>query len=177
MIDAVNPFGNGSLIPRGILREPIEAVARATAICLTRCDQADDVDALVAQLKALNPNAPIRKTRHVPKSLWNVKSGGEVALDFLKGRHVKALSGIASPEAFHKTLETLGAVIDETESVPDHAEIPPTALHTDAPIITTEKDAVRIEYPSPNLYALAIELEDCKNVGPNSDSDRPMCTT
>ncbi|MCH8203580.1 MAG: tetraacyldisaccharide 4'-kinase, partial [Candidatus Hydrogenedentes bacterium] len=46
LIDAVNPFGNGALLPRGILREPIAAMARATQIVLTRCDQAAEIDTL-----------------------------------------------------------------------------------------------------------------------------------
>ncbi len=162
MVDAVNPFGNGHLIPRGILREPIEAVERATAICITRCDQATDVDALVATLKEFNPSAPIRKTRHVPKTLWNVQSGEEVSLEFLTGRDIKAVCGIASPEAFVRTLESLGAIVQDTQSFPDHADIPPEALGSNIPIITTEKDAVRIEHAPSSLYALGVELVDCE---------------
>lgn len=160
MVDAVNPFGNGHLIPRGILREPVEAVERATAICLTRCDQATDVDKLIARLKELNPNAPIRKTRHVPKTLGNVQSGEEVGLDFINGQHIKAVCGIASPEAFVRTLKSLGAIVEQAESVADHADIPPEALQSKIPIITTEKDAVRIENAPTNLFALGVELEE-----------------
>ena len=37
LIDAANPFGNGHLLPRGILREPLHALKRATHFILTRC--------------------------------------------------------------------------------------------------------------------------------------------
>ncbi|MBI2431890.1 MAG: tetraacyldisaccharide 4'-kinase, partial [Candidatus Hydrogenedentes bacterium] len=39
LVDATNAFGNGHLLPRGILREPVAAAGRATEIILTRCDQ------------------------------------------------------------------------------------------------------------------------------------------
>ena len=38
LIDATNPFGSGKLLPQGILREPVENLARASAIVLTKAD-------------------------------------------------------------------------------------------------------------------------------------------
>jgi tetraacyldisaccharide 4'-kinase len=40
LIDASNPFGSGTLFPRGILREPLRALRRAHAIVLTRVELA-----------------------------------------------------------------------------------------------------------------------------------------
>jgi len=37
LLDARQPFGNGYLLPRGILREPLSALSRADACLLTRC--------------------------------------------------------------------------------------------------------------------------------------------
>ena len=37
LLDARQPFGNGNLLPRGILREPLSALSRADACLLTRC--------------------------------------------------------------------------------------------------------------------------------------------
>ena len=39
LIDATNPWGYGHLLPSGLLREPISALKRASAILMTRCDQ------------------------------------------------------------------------------------------------------------------------------------------
>ena len=37
LVDSTNPFGNGKMLPRGILREPARSLARADIIFLTKC--------------------------------------------------------------------------------------------------------------------------------------------
>lgn len=160
VIDATNPFGNGRLIPRGILREPLDAMRRATAIYVTRCDQAQDLSPLFKKLNQLCPDAPIRKTRHAPKTLWRVHDGMQFPLDALRNQEVKAVCGIGNPESFFKTLEMLGAKVVEPIALPDHGIIPPETLAKSGMIIVTEKDAVRIQAAPANLMALGIELED-----------------
>lgn len=160
LIDAANPFGNERLIPRGVLREPLEHLSRATAILLTRCDQAADVAGLYARLRTLCPLAPIRKTRHAPVSLWPVSGGAELPLSALRGMRIRAACAIARPEAFFRTLESLGASLTERLAFADHATIPETALRSSDPIVITEKDAVRLDRPPENVFALAIDLQD-----------------
>src|SRR4030066_495268 len=41
LIDATNPMGNGHLLPRGILREPLSAVARANGIIISRANEGE----------------------------------------------------------------------------------------------------------------------------------------
>ncbi len=38
MIDALDPFGPGKLFPRGLLRESIHSLQRASAVVLSRAD-------------------------------------------------------------------------------------------------------------------------------------------
>ena len=160
VIDASNPFGNGRLLPRGILREPIEALARATHILLTHCDHATDLAALTEQLRALCPDAPIRQTRHAPTGLWRLTDAAPMDLDFLKGAQVAAVCAIGHPEAFFRTLEEAGAHLSARIAYPDHTEFPLESLpHADL-IATTEKDAVRMKNPPPNMAALRIDLQD-----------------
>jgi tetraacyldisaccharide 4'-kinase len=161
VIDASNPFGNGHLLPRGILREPLDALARATHVVLTRCDQAKDVDAVEQQVRAWLPEAPVRKTRHAPTRLWRVNDGQETPLETLRGQRIAAVCAIGHPEAFFKTLESLGAVISERHVYPDHATIPVDRLPASALVITTEKDAIRMHEPAESVYALGIDLQDC----------------
>ena len=75
VIDARNPFGNGWLIPRGILREPIEALRHATHVVITRCDQARGVQDVVGRVREVCPDMPIRLTRHAPTGFWRVNDG------------------------------------------------------------------------------------------------------
>ena len=166
LVDATNPFGTGRLVPRGILREPVESAARATHLVVTRCDQAAALDFLLATLKRLCPGAPIRLTRHAPARLWRVSSQAGLPLEALRGQEVTALCGIANPESFFATLEGLGVVVRERRAFPDHAAIPDDALPRSGVIVTTEKDAVRLQDArhvggvQDNVLALGIELQD-----------------
>ncbi len=160
LLDAVNPFGNGHLIPRGILREPITAMTRATHVMLTRCDQAHDIEVLIRQIQALHPGVSIRKTCHAPCGLWRVDNGQTAPLDMLKGKEVSAMCGIGHPEAFFRTIESLGARIIARHVFRDHARIPASAISREGMTITTEKDAMRLRHAGENLWALAIALED-----------------
>jgi len=160
LIDASCPFGNGHLIPRGILREPPHALGRATALTLTRCDQAVDLPALRAALAATVPGVPVRETCHAPVSLWNLRTGETVPLETFAGRQVVALSGIGNPEAFLRTLADSGMKVVESRTYRDHAQLPPESLAGPGTIVTTEKDAMRIADPPDTVYALTIALKD-----------------
>ena len=160
LIDATNPFGNGRLLPRGILREPLPAMARATHIVLTRCDQTSGLDALIEKLGGLAPNVPIRRTRHKADSLWRVHDDSAVPLDELRGREAAAVCAIGNPESFFKILEDLGAHLTQRLAFRDHADIPPGAIPSSGLVVTTEKDAVRMRKAADNVVALRISLED-----------------
>jgi tetraacyldisaccharide 4'-kinase len=163
VIDATNPFGNGRLIPRGILREPVSALSRATHILLTRCDMAPDRAALVRELQRICPDTPIRQTRHKPTGLWRLCDGEGVGLELLRDVEVAAVCAIGNPDAFLSTLRSLGAVVKDAAVYRDHSLIPPDALARDRLVITTDKDAVHMESPPGNVYALSIELEDVED--------------
>jgi tetraacyldisaccharide 4'-kinase len=161
LIDATNPFGNGHLVPRGILREPLAAMKRATAIMLTRRDQAQDkCEAIEQTIKQHAPGVPITRTRHKPTGLWRVCDGSEVPLSFLQDTTIRVVCGIGNPDAFTQTLRELGATIAETHPLPDHGQIPDSLLDATLPTIMTEKDAMRVSnVTSLDVYVLAIALE------------------
>ena len=113
LIDATNPFGNERLLPRGILREPIGSIDRATHVVLTRCDLATDLPGLLTRLQSLCPELPVRTTRHAPTALRPLSDDESKPLETIRGERVKAVCGIANPDAFVRTLEELGAVVEE----------------------------------------------------------------
>lgn len=160
LVDATNPFGNGHLLPRGILREPVESMRRATDIVVTRADYACNLDSLLKRIRSIAPDAHVRVTVHKPVRLRRLNDGGEEPLTFLRGREVDMACAIANPEAFEKTLVDLGASIRDRRVFPDHKPFNADALDGSVPTIVTEKDAVRLESPPPNVYALEIELSD-----------------
>jgi tetraacyldisaccharide 4'-kinase len=162
LIDATNPFGNGRLLPRGILREPVNAVARADRIYLTRCDLAGCAkrEALEVWCAQHAPQARLRLTCHEPDALWRVCDGQELPLDTLQGAPLRLVCAIGNPEAFKTTVAKLGATINGCRVLPDHASIPPEVLEGEGMVVVTEKDAVRMVDPPNNVYALGITLAE-----------------
>lgn len=160
IIDATNPFGNGHLLPRGILREPVDATERASEVILTRCDQAKEIASIIETLHTHAPDIPVRTTSHEASGLWQVNSGTEWSLDRLHEQSVKAACALGNPEAFLATLNGLGVSVTEFHAYPDHARIPDELVNTDEMLVVTEKDAMRMKSPGPGVVALAIALQN-----------------
>lgn len=153
MLDATDPFGGGRLLPRGRLREPVAALRRAHAIILSRADQVRELAGVRRRLEQIAPGAPQILARHRPAGLADLAGGEAWPLGFLRGRRVLAVSGIANPAGFHRTLMDLGAVAAGTLPFPDHhpygsddlRRVQDAAREAGAEVIvTTEKDAVRM---------------------------------
>jgi tetraacyldisaccharide 4'-kinase len=174
LVDKTNPWGNGRLLPRGILREPVKHVKRASYVFLTKSNGRRDPD-LEALIARHNPEADIIECAHRPQYLQRAERDpadpqGREPLAWLKGRRVFAFSGIATPESFEKFLRDLGALIVGRERFLDHyryqkgdlARLQQQAARERAEcLLTTEKDAVRLSGAVPGLpiYYLRLEIE------------------
>src|SRR3954466_8380885 len=124
LVDKTNPFGNGHMLPRGILREPIKHLKRASYVFLTKSNGVPDPE-LERIIAEHNPGVDIIECAHRPQYLRRFGAaadapGGREPLTFLKGRRVFAFSGIATPESFEKFLRDLGALIVGRERFLDH---------------------------------------------------------
>jgi len=153
VLDASAPFGNGYLLPRGRLREPLSALARATAVLVTRASQDGRVDDLKAAVRAVAPAVPVWVTDFTPSAV--VQVGGDTTEEpsVLKGERVLAVSGIGRPDSFRRLLEAAGVTVAEHCVQPDHhaysvedvRRIRLAADRTGAGrIVTTDKDAVKL---------------------------------
>lgn len=160
LIDATNPFGNGYVIPRGILREPVRALSRATEILVTRCDQAPaSIPEIERTIRAFSRTVPIRYSVHHPTHLRRLCDGSEHPLSLLSGLHIRAVCGIGNPESFVATLKSAGADTVELHAFPDHSVLPAASFQGGMMNILTEKDAARLgECSFPDVYALCISL-------------------
>jgi tetraacyldisaccharide 4'-kinase len=175
LIDKTNPFGNGHLLPRGILREPVKHLRRASYVFLTKSNGQRDAE-LERVIQEHNPGVDVIECAHRPKYLQRFGVGsddghGREPLTFLKGRRVFAFSGIATPESFEKFLRDLGALVVGRERFLDHyryvdediAELVVQARREGAEcLVTTEKDAVRLSSTNAlalPLYYLRLEIE------------------
>ena len=150
LVDSTNPFGNGQMLPRGVLREPVRHLKRADIIFLTKCR--GDVSAVREEVRKYNSTAEIVECNHAPKVLKDVWSREEYPLSWLRGKTTCTLSGIASPKGFENSLRHLGAKVVWCERYADHHRYDPSeilyAVNRSADmgaeaLVTTEKDAVR----------------------------------
>ena len=171
LVDKQNPFGNGHVLPRGILREPIKNISRANVIFITKCDGKPN-DELRAKLRTFNRQAEIIECTHRARYLQNVFIGTEQQpVTYLDGMTITAVSGIAAPEGFENELERLGAKILIKERFADHhrysqrelSEIVNRSVKAGAAaVITTEKDAVRfpkLERHDVPVFFLRVDIE------------------
>lgn len=170
LVDYTNPFSNGYVLPRGLLRESIGNIRRADFIFITK-STGRNADKLKEQLHALNPRAEISECAHRPKYLQNVYTGERKDLTLFQQGKVALISGIAAPEGFETEIRRLGAAIVYLKRFADHhryrqqevIDIINKARRNQATaIITTEKDAVRfpkIERQDVPIYFLRVEIE------------------
>lgn len=170
LIDSRDPFGNGAMLPRGILREPIPNLSRASYIFVTKSTGQPDPE-LIKLIRQHNPRAEIIPCAHSAVELVEIDGPARLAMSALKGRRVAAFSGIATPERFEETLRHHGAILVANRRFLDHHafndedldEVLEQATRAKAEmIVTTEKDAVRLQArfrPAIPLLYVRLEVE------------------
>ncbi len=170
VIDATNPFGNGYLLPRGTLREPLRALERANIFLINKTDLVEDIAPITAKLKKYNSTAAILTGKYQPINLTKLGDDDSYSLEWLRGRKMVCFCGIGNPDSFFSLLEKLGTDIAERIKFPDHYYYSAEDLkkiedrviyHRAEALITTAKDAVRIIDNIPDsipLLVLNIEL-------------------
>jgi tetraacyldisaccharide 4'-kinase len=163
LLDSCKPLANGHLLPRGPLREPPSALARSSALILTRSADAMQAPSSSA-LQSAAAGCPIFQTRFVSYVARFVSSRPENEtlpapdIGFLNDLPVYAFSGLARNDRFQQSLEGLGCRIHGCAAFADHhpysdAEL--TAIVEAARaaggryLITTEKDWARIVHKMP----------------------------
>ena len=182
LIDTLNMFGNGSLLPRGTLREPLSHLRRADLFLLTKVDQSSEYSQKYVKdsLAKSNSKTPIFSSIHKPRHFMEIAAwdksdrGNVIALEDMVGKSAIAFSAIGNPASFEQTISDLGVKLVETVRYPDHHDYGMMELQyvleramekkADA-IIITEKDAVKIpkEFIELDrycpLYILCIEVK------------------
>ena len=161
-LDGKAGLGNRRVIPRGPLREFPSVLRLADAVFVIDgpLHQADE-----ALLERVAPAASRFEARRLAVGVRKL-AGGELAPPgSLEGLEVGLLSGIARPDSFRRSVESLGARVICERRFPDHhryRERDLRSLERGAPVwLTTEKDAVKI-VPSwvggADLRVLVIEI-------------------
>ena len=167
LVDTYNMFGNGCLLPRGTLREPLKHLDRAGLFLLTKTDQSSQFSRinLRKNLAKYNDRAPVIESIHHPKNFVEIADWykgiheNTLELSELEGKKVMVFSAIGNPSSFEQTLAGIGLEILEAIRYPDHHDygmlemqyISERAASKEAvALITTGKDAVKI--PTEFIY-------------------------
>ena len=185
LIDRQQPFGNEHLLPRGTLREPPSHLARAQTIFITKSD--GNTADLRKRINKLNPTAAVIECVHHPLYFEDVFSGERVGLDFLAGKRIASLSGIAQPESFESSLVKLGAELLYSKRFTDHHRFTQqeilNAINRSKKrqaeiIVTTQKDAVRfpkIDRRDLPIYFMRVEIKIVSGANDFQDCVRKIC--
>lgn len=174
LVDSRNPFGNGLLFPRGILREPKEAVRRADIVVFTKTNKKlSDTAALKIDLARVNGRLIFLEAVHRPKSLYNIGERTTLDLGSVKDKRVILLSSIGDPDYFEETVRGLGAQVLGHMRFSDHYDYKPSDIDDIIKrlererydfLITTEKDSVKLvrlglSLARARLASLIVEME------------------
>lgn len=165
------PWGNGRVFPRGPLREPLSALARAGLVVVTNPPTAAATSDIAHVLRRRGSSATVLSGGYRPTS---VRRGDHVRAEppeALCGRKVLILAGLAAPGGFVATAEGLGAEVAGVAEFPDHhwytsgdfARVAARVRETGAEaVLTTEKDWVRLrEMPRGDVpfWVLSMRLD------------------
>ena len=150
LIDTLDPFGGFNVIPAGRLREPLEALARANAFILMRCERGRTYEGIVRVLRKYNAAAPIFRARFESAGWVDVATGASANA---AGPAGGAFCGLGNPASFWRTLESENLAPGFCMAFPDHHRYHPRDLLRLAEqarqkgvsvLWTTEKDAMNL---------------------------------
>jgi tetraacyldisaccharide 4'-kinase len=164
-IDATNPWGGGSLLPYGRLREAPEGLSRADCVVLTRCDQVETVEALRDEILRLTGGRPIFQSHMGAVRVSSLKNGSEMLAPTAR---VAAFCAVGNPSSFFESLRRMGYEVVLEKSFADHHVYSQDELDSLAEeaknvgatvLITTAKDAVKLRLMPFSIPCYVLEVE------------------
>jgi tetraacyldisaccharide 4'-kinase len=114
MVDAMNPFGNGHLLPAGQLREAPSALRDADIVVVTRGPGDGRLDAELRK----STSAPIFRSTTLLEAFCS--AGMELERNSLFGTRAFAFCAIGNPETFFRDLNSWGVEIVGHREFRDH---------------------------------------------------------
>lgn len=179
LMDFQAPLGNGHLLPRGSLREPLSALERADAVIFTR-SEGEKTRSYLEVIQRLHPR-PFFHARHLPVVRRVLAAGetlntahlslsGEPSFNGFEGRLLFAFAGLARNQEFYDTIARMGGRLQGVMGFTDHHRYQPHELDRIAAaaqyngcnaLVTTDKDFVRLPaMPLPmDLIVLGIDID------------------
>ncbi|MFG0328633.1 MAG: tetraacyldisaccharide 4'-kinase [Phycisphaerales bacterium] len=156
LVDATRSPFHDRLLPAGWLREPVESLARADGVIVTRANLQDEtrLDTLRDDIERITGEAPVAGFRHVwTTALLHSQDGVErdEAIGWIAGRRVLIVCGIGHPRSFTEMVVQHGAQVANEIILSDHARYDAPVIdrirresgRVDA-VVTTQKDLVKL---------------------------------
>jgi tetraacyldisaccharide 4'-kinase len=153
VLDGVQRWGNGRMLPLGNLREPVESLARAHALVVTRAARVPARSEIEAWWALHGSGGPIFWVDFVLGGLYRWDTGEPTPLPLAGQGPAFAWCGLGHPEAFYADLLIAGQPWAGTHSFPDHRGPSPVDLRRLQVLaraagagwmVCTEKDAVKL---------------------------------
>jgi len=153
LIDALDPFGGGEVFPLGRLREPLDGLARADVIVITRSGLSDLAPAIERAVRYWNLRAPVFRATMQPTAWVAQRTGAESPASRPPFARAGGFCGLGNPAAFRRTLARMGVELVDWVEFADHHRYRPYQLRRLAyqfgalgatALVTTEKDAVNL---------------------------------
>jgi tetraacyldisaccharide 4'-kinase len=166
-IDATNPWGGGSLLPYGRLREPRAGLSRADCIVVTRTEQVEDMVSLSESVQSLAGAIPVFTSRMMTSGIRRL-NGESVNNEGLLAQPVAAFCGVGNPESFFSQLRQEGYSPVFTRAFADHHDYRQADLnrlikeakdHGASGLITTAKDALKLADLEIELPCYVLEIK------------------
>jgi tetraacyldisaccharide 4'-kinase len=151
------------LLPRGPWREPPSALARGGVVVITRrTATVEEAERVATAVRRFAP-AAIHVRLRLRAARWVGRGGAAPAP--VPGGPALAVAGIARPDLFVENAVAAGAQVAATLVVPDHHTYSPGDIArirraaAGRPIVTTAKDAVKLEPLAADLPLWVLEQD------------------
>jgi len=166
LVHGTTGVGNGWLLPAGPLREPISAACRANVVIIAKGSKQQPW-----ARRIVKKGKPVFYGDLIPSALVSPvqRKWHELPLADLVGKRVVALTGVADPFPFYRSLQDWEVEVAEILEFPDHHTYTQADWQTISQagqkfdlIVTTEKDLVKLEqfpFAAGKLVALRVRME------------------
>lgn len=153
LIDSEKQFGNNCQLPAGPLRESIRSIKRADKLIIVSKNINHETAEKFAQETERNFNIESLVCKTEPDYIYNIQTNEPIQ----NTSEIIGMTAIGQPEqffAFLKDFEIKGKITFDDHHQYKKEDIP----NIDLPIVTTEKDAVKLKtLKKDNIYALKLK--------------------
>ncbi|XP_058094857.1 probable tetraacyldisaccharide 4'-kinase, mitochondrial isoform X2 [Magnolia sinica] len=167
MVNGIIPWGNGQLLPRGPLREPLTALRRADVAVIHHADLISDrqLRHIKATVREIKETLPILFSRMSPSHFFEVKNcDSKLPLTTVKNMVVLCVSAIGCPNAFVLGIEQIGPLCVDRLDFSDHHFFQAMDIMTIKERLKVLKDEFRVK----PIIVVTEKLNSMENINTTS---------